>query len=151
MKKLKKEEELAFLTTASVGERKEYVGKFGICLPNQMKLYHLFDEVFTCKNLSQELLSVIMEDEKYLSVVMTKCLSVENQLKFIQLYPDKVAMYLETLEQNLEAGRGAYLSAEAEEVYKNLCEEDPSLPKIKRNFAGSSQNCPFAGLAALLG
>lgn len=158
MKKLKKEEELKFLLSTS-NEKLMYVANFGICPPNQEKLMSNHQEIFlevapSCKNLSQDILSAMIEakDKRYIDVVMTRCLSEDNQLKFIEHYPQKVNLYLDNLEKLLPEDRGAYLSREAEDFYQSLCEKDTSLVRLKRTLSHKSAgNCPFEGLAGLLG
>ena len=151
MKKLMRSEEMQFLLSLT-NEKADYVKKYGICPPNQDELFENNPELFRelaphCKKLSEEILSKMMEQEDFLGLVMTRCLSTPNQLKFIRLWPRKVADYLSTLESNLGDGRGAYLSPEAEEVYDDLCKEDASLTKIERHFTiKSAANCPFAEL-----
>ena len=155
MKKLKKEEEIVFLVNNADNAAREYVAKFGICPPNQEKMYSEHREVFNqlapvCRKLSQSVLSEMIESGD-LNIVMSRCLDTENQMKFIKMWPKRVVEYLSTLENHVEDGRGAYLTSEAEELYRRLCEEDESLPKLRGVFTPKSVgNCPFAGLASLL-
>ncbi len=93
----------------------------------------------------------MIENEEYLEILMTRCLSEENQLKFVQYWPEKVCQYLETLEKELNDGRGAYLCEEAQDLYDHFCEEIPSLPKLKIRLGyKSATSSPFAALAGLL-
>jgi len=62
-----------------------------------------------------------------------------------------VQQYLDTLESNLEEGRGAFLCAEAEELYEEIRKEDPSLPQLKMQMMHQScANMPFAELANII-
>ena len=153
MKKMKKDEEYGFLVN-STNEAMDYVAKVGICPPNQERLFMESREIFYrlapfCKKISQEVLYHLIE-EGSLELVMSRCLSTENQIKFVEKYPEKVQEYLTTLEKSLSSDRGAYLAPEAEELYQQLCEQDDTLPKIKSVFTFTTSNCPFAGLASLL-
>ena len=156
MKKLNKQDELNFLKSVDKEGIEAYIKESGICPAVMIQLFEeqkeLFEEfVPLCKRIPQEVISKMLEEEKYLPIIMTKCLSTENQLKFVELYPHRVKEYLETLEENLSDGRGAYLSPEAEDFYWRLCEEDSSLPKIKKVFnLKAPTNSPFAGLKDLL-
>lgn len=158
MKKMKKNQEFEFLVSAPSVEKKEYVSSFGVCAPNQKDLFvehrEVFDElVDECKHLSNEVVSLMIEEEKYLPNVMRICLSRENQIKFVEYWPEKVNEYLQTLEETLPSDRGAYLCLEAEEIYNEFREDDPSLPELKvslsRMNSARSGNMPFAGLAAM--
>ena len=156
MKKLQSGDELTFLQSPTSSGKKEYVEKFGINPANQMLLLQYDKKLFKkliplCCRLSQDVLSLMIEDENLHDLIMTKCLATPNQLKLIKLWPHKISKYLSTLEQSLSEERGAYLSKEAEEAYEKLCEADPSLPRIATHFkAKSAANCPFAELASLL-
>ena len=155
LKKLKKDEEIVLVVNNADNAAREYVAKFGICPPNQVILFKEHRQVFDalapkCKSLSQEVLGHLIEAGS-LEQVMTRCLNEENQLKFVQMYPEKVQEYLSNLEKHLDQNLGAYLTPEAEELYRELCEEDESLPKLQEVFTiKSAGNCPFAGLASLL-
>ncbi len=106
MKKLKKEEEFMFILNSSRNERDEYVKIFGICSPNLLRLFKEYREIFNsvislCKKISNPVIELMIENEEYLEILMTRCLSEENQLKFVQYWPEKVCQYLETLEKEL--------------------------------------------------
>jgi len=155
MKKLRKEEELNLLINSSM--RIEYAKEFGICAPNLTYLYQEQTEIFNqvivyCKRIPDEIIEFMIEDEKYLETIMTRCLSEKNQVKFVDFWPEKVKEYLETLENNLTNNGGAFLCSEAQNLYEEIREEDPSLPKIKSyiNTKTSTGNCPFAGLVGLI-
>ena len=156
MRKISRDCELELLISSNTSnEAVEYVTKCGIHPQNQVILFKEHRQVFDalapkCKRLSQEVLCRLIE-EGSLELVMTRCLSEENQRKLVQLYPEKVQEYLTTLEKHLGQGRGAYLAPRAEEQYLKLCEVNDQLPKIRRFFTKTSTgNCPFEGLATLL-
>jgi len=156
MKKLKKQEELNFIITSEEDIRNEYLKNFGICTPNVKWIFKehpsLFNQIVGfCKRVPDDVVEEMIEDEKYLPEIMTMCLSEENQIKFVELWPDKVQKYLQTLEENLGDGRGAFLCTEAQNLYDEIREEDPTLPEIKSYFNNNSvSNTPFAALAGLL-
>lgn len=156
MKKLSQECELQLLVSNTSNEVMEYVTQCGIHSQNQVILFKEHRQVFDalapkCKRLSQELLCNLIE-EGSLQFVMSRCMSEENQVKLVQMYPERVQEYLTTLEKHLDQGRGAYLAPRAEEEYLKLCEANETLPKIRRLFTAraSTGNCPFEGLAGLL-
>lgn len=153
MKKMKKEAELEFLMSSAKEEKREYSKQFGICTPNLSYLMEenreIFDEIISeCKRIPDTVMAAMIEEEKYLDVIMARCLSEDNQVKFVEYWPEKVVPYLQILEANLEDGRGAYLCREAEEIYEEIREEDSSLPELKVRLSGTPAiNSPFAVLA----
>lgn len=154
MKKLKKLEEMAFILAALPNDRVSYAKSNGICPPNQMEILNKDKSLFVelvpfIKTLSQETISKMI-DEGLVRLLFGRCLDADNQIKLVEYYPSLVEEYLHSLEDKLDDDKGAYLVPEAEELYSQLCDENPSLPKLRRYFKQQKGESPFAALANLL-
>src|SRR5574344_1743582 len=137
MKKMKKEEELMAVLSDTL--ECSYLTKFGLCTPTLIELFdnhrEIFDKIITLnKKIPQEVIEQVIEsrEKSYLPLLKKQCMDAPNQVLFVQIYPNEILDYIQTLEKVLQDGRGAYLTPEAQDEYDAMRKANPSLPEIPR-------------------
>ncbi len=150
---MKRSEEFAAILNGQLDDN--FLATRGICEVHQRELLEKHPELFweiapKLKRIASSILMDIVQDyPEHIEVIFTRCLPEDVQLAFVENYPEYVAEYLETLQGALSDNRGAYLCKDAEDLYFEFREEDPSLPMIPTlPRAGKSTYSPFAAFFA---